>query len=358
MLYPAELLIRQTEAVLRAWGMAEPLVATSSRMIVEADLRGIDSHGVSMLPYYAGLLRAGGLDLAGQPRVVRERATSALIDAGAGLGHAAGVMAMEMAVAKARENDIAIVSVFNSHHFGAAGPYAEMAAQAGLIGIVSTTARVPAVLPTFGLDRVLGTNPFAFAAPSGQGHPVLLDMSTSVVAANKVKAYAFAGKPLPPAWVLDEAGADIADAAEGERIIFRDRVGGLLPLGGAGMLHGGHKGFGLGLFAQILAGTLGGGAFAPLRDRTPGSPDNIGHVFLAIDPRAFRPDGAFEEDIDAMVAHIRSGHRADPDQPILVAGDPEWAAREARLRDGVPLEPSLVEALRVVAEGAGVAFLL
>lgn len=351
-----DLLIRQTEAILAAWGMAADAVATTSRMIVEADVRGIDSHGVSMLPYYAAMARSGELRFDVRPSVVRERATTALVDAGGGLGHDAAVFAMERAIAKAQANDVGIVSVLNSHHFGAAGPYAGMAADADLIGIVSTTGRIPAVLPTFGLDRVLGTNPFAFAAPSKRYQTVLLDMSTSVVAANKVKAYAYAGKKLPPDWVLDDRGVDVTDAAEGERLIFRDTVGGLLPLGGEGMRHGGHKGFGLGLFAQILAGTLGGGNFPPLRDQD--GADNIGHIFIAIDPRAFREDGAFEDDLDAMIDHIRSGRRLDPSQPILIPGDPEWTARAERLRDGIPLEPALVDALRKVAAEAAVEFLL
>jgi LDH2 family malate/lactate/ureidoglycolate dehydrogenase len=351
-----DLLIRQTDAVLAAWGMAHDAIATTSRMIVEADICGIDSHGVSMLPYYAAMVRSGELRFDRRPIVVRERATTALVDAGGGLGHDAAVFAMERAIGKAQTNDVGIVSVFNSHHFGAAGPYAAMAADRGLIGLVSTTGRIPAVLPTFGLDRVLGTNPFAFAAPSKRHRTVLLDMSTSVVAANKVKAYAYAGKELPPQWVLDARGVDVTDAAEGERLIFRDTVGGLLPLGGEGMRHGGHKGFGLGLFAQILAGTLGGGNFPPLRDQK--GCDNIGHLFMAIDPRAFREEGAFDDDLDAMIDHIRAGRRIDEAQPILIPGDPEWAAREERLRDGIPLEPALVDALRKVAADAAVDFLL
>lgn len=354
--YSYDVVADQVALVLRAWGMPEGSIPVTVRMIVEADARGIDSHGISMLPYYAGMVRSGELALGGRPAIVRESHSTARVDAGAGLGHEAGVFAMETAIAKARAHDVGVVTVFNSHHFGAAGPYAELAAEAGLVGIVATTGRIPVVLPTFGLDRVLGTNPFAFAAPSARHGVVLLDMSTSVVAANKVKAYAFAGKPLPPDWVLDADGASLADAAEGERIIFRDTVGGLLPLGGAGTLHGGHKGYGLGLFAQILAGTLGGGTFPPLR--TQGDKDNIGHIFIAIDPTAFREDGEFEADLDTMIDTIKAGRRADPAQPILVPGEPERIERQARMRDGIPLEPSLVAALSRVASDAGVAFLL
>lgn len=354
--YSYDLILQQTALVLAAWGMPGDSIAVTVKMIVEADARGIDSHGVSMLPYYAGLVRSGELAFGGRPAIVRQGKTTALVDAGAGLGHEAAIFAMQAAIAKAGAYDVGVVSVFNSHHFGAAGPYAELAAEAGLIGIVSTTGRIPVVLPTFGLDRMLGTNPFAFAAPSRRHGTILLDMSTSVVAANKVKAYAYAGQPLPPDWVLDAEGRSVGDAAEGERLIFRDMVGGLLPLGGAGMLHGGHKGYGLGLFAQILAGTLGGGEFPPLRRG--GAKDNIGHIFIAIDPKAFRGEGAFEADLDAMVDAIKAGRRADPAQPILVPGDPERAERERRMREGVPLEASLVDALRKVALDAGVDFLL
>lgn len=336
--------------------MPQASIPVTVRMIVEADARGIDSHGISMLPYYANMVRSGELVLDGRPTIVRQSHSTARIDAGAGLGHEAGVFAMNTAIAKAKAHDVGVVTVFNSHHFGAAGPYAELAAEAGLVGIVATTGRIPAVLPTFGLDRVLGTNPFAFAAPSGQHGAVLLDMSTSVVAANKVKAYAYAGDALPPDWVLDPEGGSLSDAAEGERIIFRDTVGGLLPLGGAGTLHGGHKGYGLGLFAQILAGTLGGGSFPPLR--VDGDKDNIGQVFIAIDPTAFREPGEFEREIDTMIAAIKAGRRVDPDQPIMIPGEPESIERVKRMREGIPLEPSLVAAIARVAEESGAALLL
>lgn len=354
--YPYKLVARQTTLVLTAWGLPEAALPVTVQMIMQADLRGIDSHGVSMLPYYASMVQSGELRFGGRPKFIREGRSTALVDAGAGLGHEAGVFAMNAAIARARDHDTGIVSVFNSHHFGAAGPYAELAAEAGFIGIVSTTGRIPVVLPTFGLDRVLSTNPFAFAAPSRRHRTVLLDMSTSVVAANKVKSYAFAGKALPPDWVVSADGRPVLEAAEAERLLFQDNVGGLLPLGGSGMLHGGHKGFGLGLFAQILAGTLGGGTFPPLREL--GSTDNIGHIFMAIDPTAFREKGAFEDDLDAMIDAIKAGRRVDPDQPIQIPGDPEWAEEARRMREGIPLESSLVNALQKVASDAGVEFLL
>jgi LDH2 family malate/lactate/ureidoglycolate dehydrogenase len=358
-LFPAARVEEQAAEVLRAWGMDEPKIATTARLMVETDLRGIESHGISMLILYEEMQKGGGLKLAAEPRIVRESAATALIDAGAGLGHPASVMAMELAIAKAKTADVGIVSVFNSHHFGAAGLYAEMAARQGLIGIVSCTSRLVTVVPTYGGERRLGTNPFAFAAPA-KGNPVILDMSTSVVAANKVKTYALNGKDIPAGWVTDGAGAVLTDAEAAYELLFGGSEGGLAPVGGAGMDLGGHKGYGLAIFAQILSSTLGGGSFSPIRNLTQqrGEGDNIGQFFQAINPAAFRPEGEFERDLDAMIDVLRQTPPADPAKPVIIPGDPEWQSRERRLAEGIPLPESLLKRIAVIARGANAPFVL
>jgi LDH2 family malate/lactate/ureidoglycolate dehydrogenase len=357
---PADTVRRQIEAVLSAWGMrGEPLRITA-QVMVETDLLGIDSHGVSMLILYDKMQTSGQLRPDAEPRIVRESASTALIDAGAGLGHYPSVKAMQLAIDKAKAHDIGVVSVFNSHHHGALRIYAEMAAREGLVAMVASSSRIVTQVPTFGAERVLGTNPFAFAAPCRRHPPVVLDIATSVVAANKVKVYAFAGKDIPEGWVIDGEGRDMTDSEAAYRLLFSGGDGGLNPIGGDGKDLGGHKGYGLAVFAQIFASTLGGGSFSPIRNRTqkPGDPDNIGHFFMALNPEAFRPREDFLDDMDALADTLRATRPADPRQPVLVPGDPEIASRTARERDGIPIPASLRAVIRDIAASAGAAYVL
>ena len=349
----------QVHMILRAWGLPEEDIDITVDAIVEADLCNIDSHGVSMLPLYDQMRRNGRLNLAAAPRVVRETAATALIDADAGLGHAVSVRAMRRAAEMSRTTGCAIVVVRNSHHFGAAGVYARIAADMGVIGIVTSSTRFVTMVPTFGAEPVLGTNPIAFAAPAGSQPPVVLDMATTSAAGNKVKAYWLKERDIPVGWVVDGKGRPVTDSAEGRAIVFDRPEGGLTPLGGT-YDGGSHKGYGLSLMVQILSSTLAGGSFSPVRNRTQKAddPDNIGHMFLAIDPAAFREEGAFETDMDMLVDVLRATRPGDPSQPVLVAGDPERQARSERLANGIPIPARLREQLADVASASGVEFIL
>ena len=350
---------QQIASLLTAWGMDSDLVHTTVDAMVYADLAGIDSHGISMLMQYEDYWTKGQLNLKARPRILRENPVTALIDAGAGLGHPAAVMGMELAIGKATSMGIGAVSVFNSHHFGATGYYAALAPKQGLIGLVTSSTRTVSVVPTRGSKRVLGTNPIAFAAPARRNRPFLLDMATSTVAGNKVKVYDLNNKPLPPGWMLDEDGKPICDAALGMDYIHKRNVGGMTPLGGTAEM-GNHKGYGLSVMAHILGATLAGGSFSPIRNRTQrtGDPDNIGHFFLAIDPKAFRPDGAFEDDLDAVIDELHAVTPTDPALPVLVAGDPEALERETRAREGIPVPRALADKIRAVCGRCGVPFVL
>jgi LDH2 family malate/lactate/ureidoglycolate dehydrogenase len=328
-------------------------------MMVETDLRGVDSHGISMLPTYDREFRSGRLNMRPLFKTVRETPSTALIDADASLGHPVSVFAMNLAVDKCRDGGVAVVSVFNSHHFGAAGCYTRLAAERGVIGMVTSATRGVSMVPTFAAEPVMGTNPLAFAAPARRNPPFQLDMATTTVAAGKVKVHKLNHRPLPPGWVLDGKGQAVTDADEAFRYVFERAEGGITPLGGTREL-GGHKGYGLAVMVHILGGTLGGASFSPIRNRTqkPSDPHNIGHFFLAIDPRAFRGEGEFENDLDQVIDVLHGARRADPAQPVLVAGDPEIATRAERLRDGVPIPDDLMDQLRVVASSAAVPFVL
>jgi LDH2 family malate/lactate/ureidoglycolate dehydrogenase len=356
---PVERVREQIVAVFKAWGMDEKILQTTADVMVATDLAGVDSHGISMLMDYDQSRIKGKLNLKAKPHVVRENPVTGLIDADAGLGHPAAVMAMELAIEKAQALGIGVVTVFNSHHFGAAGYYAAMAPQKGLIGLVTSSSRTISVVPTRAKVPVLGTNVMAFAAPAERNRAFVLDMATATAAANKVKVYELNGKPLPAGWVLDEHGQPIADASLAMDYIFKRSVGGLTPLGGTPEMAS-HKGYGLGVMAQILGGALSGASFSPIRVRTqkPEDPDNIGHFMLALDPKAFRAPGNFEEDVDTMIDVLHETAPIDPSQPVLVAGDPEEATRQHRLREGIPIPDTLLEKLRGVCERNGAPFLL
>src|SRR5499433_2341061 len=349
----------QLESVFRAWGMSEAHAITTAAMMLETDLRGVDSHGISMLPTYDRELRAGRLNMRPTFKTLREGPAMALIDADASLGHPVAVHAMNLAVDKCRESAVAVVSVVNSHHFGAAGCYARIAAERGVLGMVTSATRGVTLVPTFAAEPIMGTNPIAFAAPARRNPPFLLDMATTTVAAGKVKVYKLNHKPVPPGWVVDGDGRTVTDPEQAFGYVFDRPEGGISPLGGTRDL-GGHKGYGLAVLVHILAGTLSGSSFSPIRNRTqrPSDPHDIGHFFLAIDPRAFRGAGEFEEDLDQVIEVLHGARRADAAQPVLVAGDPELVTRQQRLETGVPIPDDLMVQLREVAERAKVAFLL
>jgi LDH2 family malate/lactate/ureidoglycolate dehydrogenase len=356
---PASQIRQQLESVFRAWGMSDAHASTTAEMMVETDLRGVDSHGISMLPTYDREFQAGRLNMRPVFKSVRESPATALIDADASLGHPVSVHAMNRAVDKCLVSGVGVVAVFNSHHFGAAGCYSRIAAERGVIGMVTSATRGVTMVPTFAAEPILGTNPIAFAAPARRNPPFQLDMATTTVAAGKVKVYKLNHKPLPQGWVVDGDGHTVTEPERAFAQVFERPDGGITPLGGTRDA-GSHKGYGLAVMVHILAGTLCGASFSPIRNRTqgPSDPHNIGHFFLAIDPRAFRGEGEFEDDLDAVIDVLRGAQRADPGQPVLVPGDPEMATREERLRAGVPVPDDLMDQLRTVAKGAGVPFVL
>jgi LDH2 family malate/lactate/ureidoglycolate dehydrogenase len=228
-----------------------------------------------------------------------------------------------------------------------------MAAREGLIGISTTSSRGLAMVPTFGADPVFGTNPISVAAPAGRNKPFNLDMATTTVAVGKLKLKWLNHKPLPAGWAVDEQGQPLTDAARAFKLKN------ITPLGGTREL-GSHKGYGLAAVVNMLSATLSGAAFQPLRlqREDPAAPDNIGHFFMAFDPKLFRDEGAFEHDMDEMLDYLRAVRPVDASQPVLVPGDPEYQQREQRLREGVPVPEMLDELVRKVCGNAGAAYVL
>src|SRR5215813_14240342 len=229
---PAPHIRRQLASVFRACGMSDQHADTTGDMMTETDLRGVDSHGISMLPTYDQEFRNGRLNMRPLFKTVREGPATALIDADASLGHPVSVHAMNLAVDKCLASGVAVVSVFNSHHFGAAGCYAKIAADRGVIGMVTSATRGVTMVPTFAAEPVMGTNPLAFAAPAKRNPPFQLDMATTTVAAGKVKVYKLNHKPVPSGWVVDGEGQTVTVETEAFGTVFDRPEGGITPLGG------------------------------------------------------------------------------------------------------------------------------
>jgi len=304
--------------------------------LVEADLRGVSSHGVSnyIEAIYVPGLRGGTIAARPEIKTVHETPVTALIDGGSGMGHVVGRRAMDLAIAKAEQSGIGLVTVRNSRHYGMAGYYALQALEHDMLGL-SLTNSDSLVLPTFGREARIGTNPISIAVPSNRQVPFLLDMATSTVPLGKVMLKARAQQPLPHGWATDAEAKDTSDsqvAAESRR---------LLPLG-ATYERGGHKGYGLGAVVDILCGMLSGAGGGDLG----GLGGTVGHFFGAVRVDAFRPRDEFLAAVDHYLAYLLETPPADPAEPVIYAGVKEARAREERLRDGIPLHPGVIDYLR------------
>jgi len=337
--YAAADLHAQLVAIMLAWGAPEEAARTTADVMVDTDLSGIDSHGAAMLHLYDRMQAEGELDLIAQPKTVMDTPAFAVVDACHGLGHPSGVHAMKLAIEKASACGIGAVAVRNSHHFGAVGYYVRLAAAEGLLGMATTTTRTPVVAATGGTTPVLGTNPIAFAAPREGSEPLVVDISTSVVAMNRVRAYSNKGLDLPPGWLSDRAGNPVADATVGYELLTSG-AGTLSPLGGPDPESGGHKGFGLSLLSHVLSAALSNAA---------GERSNIGHFFLAVDAELVNPGGRTPRNVDDLLRSVQDGESG-----VMVPGEPEQRARAERGANGIPIPDALMTQIMQVAGRAGV----
>jgi len=283
-------------------------------VLVQANLRGIDSHGVARLARYVNGLRDGVMLAQPEEKVLVETPTTITLDAGAGLGQPVSHRAMKTAIAKAQEYGCGFATVRNSNHYGIAGYYAMMALEHGMIGISTTNAAV-LVAPTFGRNAMYGTNPIALAVPAGEQRPFVMDMATSTVPRGKLEVYHRQEKPIPLGWATDERGVPTTDAGRVLDNFVKRAGGGLLPLGGAGEEMSGYKGYGLGLMVEILSAVLPGAAFLthvyPKDETGNAAPANLGHFFGAWRVDAFREPAGFKADMDKMIRELKGGALAE-----------------------------------------------
>jgi len=343
----------QIETILCSWGMAKAEAELTAEVMAWADLHGIDSHGISMITVYHERWKLGLLKINAQPKIIRETPVSAVITGNAGLGHPTSRLAMETAITKAKAVGMAISTVHNSAHFGACGFYAKMAADAGLIGIVTTSASNKQVAPTGGKEARFGTDPVAFGAPAREGEPFLLDMATTTTAAGRIRNKHNEGQPTPPGWVVTKEGLPSTDPLEA-----KEKGGFLTSLGGT--LEGGsYKGYGLSAMVNILSACLSGSTLitSPMHMKQPFGMD-IGHFFMAIDPKLFRDPEEFRAEVISFCDALRSAKPVDPAVPVMVAGDPQWQFAAQRKVTGIPIGEGLLEKLRAIAAEHNAAWML
>jgi L-2-hydroxycarboxylate dehydrogenase (NAD+) len=338
--------------VLTKVGVAPADAAVVADVLVAADLRGVESNGVARLETYVSRIRSGKLEAKAKVEVIRETPTSLLLDAGNGLGHPAGKHAMLATIEQAKKSGAAFATVRNSNHYGIAGYYAMLALEHDMIGIASTnTVRYGA--PTFGRDVTLGTNPFAYAIPAGKEPAFVLDFATTTVPRGKLELYLRKEKPLNPGWAIDEEGNPTLDPAAAVK-------GALLPLGGFGTDNGGHKGYGLGLLADILCGVLSGGAFGsdlPVPSSGP-EPGKISHFFGAFRIDGFRDVEAFKRDMDRELRAFKDSEKAPGQARIYVAGEIEHDKTLYNRKHGVPVHVNVWNGLERLAGELDIAFAL
>jgi LDH2 family malate/lactate/ureidoglycolate dehydrogenase len=341
------------QAVLSACGVAPEAAAVVADVLVAADMRGVESHGVARLEsYYVSRLRNGKLVAKPDVKTVRETSTSILLDAGNGLGHPTGKLAMERVIAKAQEHGAAFGAVRNSNHYGIAGYYAMLALNHDLIGISSTNS-VRYGAPTFGKEILLGTNPLAFAIPTSSEPAFVLDFATTTVPRGKLEVYQRKEKELNPGWAIDAQGHQTLDPVAAMK-------GALLPLGGFGVDNGGHKGYGLGLLVDILCGVLSGGAFGtelPLPSDPP-LPGKISHFFGAIKVDAFRDVPSFKRDMDRELRMFKDSQKVPGQDRIYVAGEIEYEKTLEARKQGVPIHEKVWAGLERLASELAIPFAL
>ena len=345
-----ERLVEFIAGILEALKMSPKNARLSADLMVRTDLRGVDSHGIGMLPKYVEWTQLGFIVPAAEPTVARDDLATGLVDGQKGLGHPASVMAMELAITKAKTYGMGIVAVRNSNHFGACANYSMMALDHGMIGLAFTNSPFVALAPTFGKKPMMGTNPISVAAPASRREPYVLDMATTTVAVGKLSIAVRWDKPIPEGWGLDEQAKPTTDA----RKVLASRL--LSPLGGSREL-GGHKGYGLGVLVDILSGVLGGAVYGDVLDRKGlrgQKLTNTGHCFAVIDIKRFRPLEEFTADMDDMLGALQDTPTAEGHERVLTAGQPEAETERHRRVTGIPIAPVLAQQCNEIAASLGV----
>ena len=340
--FKASALFELTMRIFAAAGAPGPIARQVANSLVLNSLMGVDSHGVLRIPQYLEAIEKGSIVPDAVPRVVRDRGVAAILDGQWAFGQVVARQAMQMAVEKAAQHTVGIVSFAKVLHIGRLGEWAALAADQGYFGWVLTNGALPggSVAPHGSGQRLFGTNPVAFGIPGGSHPSAVVDFSTSATAEGKVRLAKFKGERVPAGWLLDRDGRPTTDPAD-------------LYDGGALQTFGGHKGYGLSLMVEVLGGILSG-ANVPI---SPGYVPQNGVFMMALDVTFFRTREEYDEVIDTLLDGIRRARPAEGVEAVLVPGEPELARRREREEHGIPVDDQTWAAIQAAAAELNVAIL-
>ena len=354
--YPVDQLRSFTLSIFQKMGCPSADARVATNVLLSADLRGIDSHGLARLSGYVRLWEAKRINATPIVKTVYETPSTAVVDGDAGLGLVVAPKAMEVAIAKAKQVGTGWVSVKNSNHFGIAGYHAMMALEHDMIGITMTNAS-PLVAPTFSIERMLGTNPIAVAIPAKEQPAFVADLATTTAANGKLEILQRKNKLAPTGWIQDKSGNSSTNPHE-----LKDG-GALIPLG-SDYEHGSHKGYALGSVVDIFSAVLSGANYGPWVPpfvaflQPPSDPvgEGIGHFFGAMRVDAFRPADEFKTHMDNWIKRFRNAKPVEGRERVLIPGDPEREMHKIRMEEGIPLNEKVVEDLQNLAQKFAIRF--
>ncbi|MBT33785.1 MAG: malate dehydrogenase [Thalassobius sp.] len=335
-------------------GCSEEDASLAAEVLISADLRGVDSHGVARLIGYVRLWEKDRINPKPNIKVIHETPSTAVVDADKALGLVAAPKVMDIAMEKAEKAGTCWISVKNSNHFGIAGYHAMKALSKDMIGMAMTNAS-PLVSPTFSKERLLGTNPIAVAIPSGNEAPFVADFATTTVANGKLEILQRKNENAPEGWVQDRDGKPTTNASAVKE------GGALLPLGGD-RVHGSHKGYCLGSVVDIFSAVLSGAgygpwappfvSFLPLPEKPVG--EGLGHFFGVMRIDAFRPADEFKQHMDNWISRFKSAEPIEGEERVLIPGEPETEMEIERKEKGIPLLPPVIKDLKTLADKFGI----
>ncbi|MBC7511639.1 MAG: Ldh family oxidoreductase [Ferruginibacter sp.] len=354
--YSYQQLFSFSKSIFLKIGCSEANAETAAKVLLSADLRGVDSHGIARLSGYIRLWEVNRINANPNVSIIHETPSTATVDGDKGLGLVVAPAAMQIAISKAKNVGTGWVSVKNSNHFGIAGIHAMMALEHDMIGIAMTNAS-PLVAPTFSVERLLGTNPIAVAIPAGIEAPFVADFATTTAANGKLEILERKNLTTPAGWVQTKTGEPSTSAAEVRN------GGALLPLGGD-KEHGSHKGYMLGSIVDIFSAILSGAnygpwvppfpAYVPMPQNMPG--EGIGHFFGAMRIDAFRSAADFKFHMDNWIKRFRSAKTVAGEQRVIIPGEPETAMEVERMVSGIPLIEPVINDLKELGNKFRVAF--
>ena len=339
--------------VFKAYGVPEADAAICADVLLESDRRGIESHGCNRFkPIYLDRIKNGTLLPKTECEIVKEGPCTVLMDAHNGMGMVASYKMMEMLIEKAKVSGVAAGAIYNSTHYGIAGYWTTMAEKAGMVGITGTNAR-PSAAPTFGVEPMMGTNPFTFTMPTDEEFPFNFDCATTIVQNGKIEYYERSGKPTPAGLVITNDGGTMTDSGE---ILKEMRKGNcaLLSIGGIGEETGGYKGYGFTTIVEILSAALAGGPHtkALTGKNAEGQNDfyRLGHFFFVINPEFFAGVDTFKKTSGDILRALRGSTKAPGQERIYTAGEKEWLAWQERKDLGVPVGEAIQKEILMIRD--------